>query len=208
MQRCVRLFTLACLWMAAAGVGPRLQAAQTARLVLAPAPAGLLAETRDRPTVAPGPDQAAVVGRLSPQGFAIQAVEHLSLQGPDGAPIPFLVERGSLSGEWEIESLRIAFLLPADRAQPGTACRVVWGPDVTGRGQTVDAFRVDPEAVDRVLTFRVEAGPPAGEAESVATIEVRADSYADYYGLWYLLPIGTVFVLLTVRKIRARDRTA
>jgi hypothetical protein len=117
-----------------------------------------------------------------------------------GRQLPLVVETSSVFREFEkIVSLRFYFLVPAGEARPGTDTFVLrWGPGVRAENSQVDRIRLDPALTDAYRGLKPAAGAGPGSA---GTITVIADSSADYHFLWYLVPIGLIFVLLTVRKL-------
>ncbi|MFH0911732.1 MAG: hypothetical protein V1918_09545 [Planctomycetota bacterium] len=187
-----------------------LSAAEGVLLELVPASEALFDPVGEGECPAPSSGELLVVGRFSTEGFSIRDIGRIALQAPDGRTLPLLIEEESLSGEFgEIQSLRFLFAFPEKEAADALF-RLVWGPDVSAENRLVRRIFLDPAAAGRVREFRrcAEPAAPPGEQASLATIAVRAESYADLYALWYLVPIGLVFVLLIARKMYAHERTS
>jgi len=84
-----------------------------------------------------------------------------------------------------------------------------WGPDVQAENVRVAAFALDAAQPQLYRGFRPQRQAAAGPLDTqVASIEVIADSSAEYHFLWYLLPMGVIFLLLSVRKVRARHSSS
>jgi hypothetical protein len=157
----------------------------------------------------PDPGQVLVCGRFDPPGFYVDDVNQLTVFGPDGRPLPLTVDASSLFVEFDqIVSLRVCFALP-EAVADAADLELRWGPDVRAENLQVPALALDAAQPQLYRGFRIrrQAGAGTGDTQ-VASIEVIADSSAEYHFLWYLLPMGVIFVLLTIRKIRARHPTA
>lgn len=142
-----------------------------------------------------------VFGRLSDFGFAIENPEHLTVLDGENNPLPLTVETSTAFREFgEIIALTFAFELDARTLAKGQP-RAEWGPDVRGVIRPVDALSFPTNAASRLHGFAPDAGDAAPSAAAqFATIEIIADSNADSYFLWYLLPMAVIFVLLIIRK--------
>ena len=130
-----------------------------------------------------------------------------SIPRPSGEQVALIVESGSVWRDLEeIVSVRFAFVVAEGDVDCLTPLRIVWGPRVRGAFAEVDRLRPDPSVRER---FRSAAWASATDAEddgsSIASIEVVVDSRASYDFFYYLLPMALLFVLLSVRKIKARD---
>ena len=139
--------------------------------------------------------------------FGVGDISQITLLAPDGRPLPLLIESASIFNEFgKIAALRFCCRLSEAESRPGQGTFVLrWGPDVRAGNSQVDRFAFDPARKDLYRSLRPRSA--AGAGSSVATIEVIADSTAEYHFLWYLLPMALILVLLTVRKMQARDQT-
>lgn len=194
----------------AAGVGPQAMAAQSVSLDLLPASEALFqSETEGaKPNVNPEEGQVAVVGSFSPPAFEVEDINQVAVVDPDGNLLALQVDSELVMVEFSdrIVSLYFCFFVRAGDVKPGgTPFVVKWGPDVKAQNVSVDRLVLDERRRERYRSFRVRADGP-GDAHT-STIIVIADSSAEYHFLWYLLPMALIFVLLTIRKIRARDST-
>jgi len=146
----------------------------------------------------------AVYGRIAGPDFAVAQLEQVAVATAAGEPVPMLVDDASKFVEFdEIVGFWCCLLLPADQAEPGTILTLRWGEDVAGKTTPVEALRFAMEDLGRVRGFRVEAGPAnSGDQAAMTSVRVIADSTADYHFLWYLLPMGALFTLLTIRRLR------
>jgi hypothetical protein len=143
-----------------------------------------------------------VAGRVALPDFSIATPAQLRLEEAGGRPIPLVVESGTLYREFgEIVGLRIAFEFDPASLAKGLP-RLVWGPECNASNRLEATLLFTPEAAGRVrpFTLQAEAASAADEAAQFVTIEIIADSKADRYYLWYLLPMGLIFTLLIVRK--------
>ncbi len=150
-----------------------------------------------------------VFGRLDHAGFYIEDIGNLAVETPERGRIPVFIDSSSILLEFDgIVSLLAAFEISEQEAQSGgSAFRITWGELVQASNTVVERIRIDGENRSSYREFRWQealASEAGGEAP-FSTITVIADSTAEYHFLWYLLPMGLVFVLLTIRKIRARD---
>ena len=166
------------------------------------APEGAAANAR------PDDGDVLIFGRLDHPDFRVDDLSQLAVVAPDGRRLPLHIDESSVFVEFDsIVSVEFFFLVePAEAVPGGEPFKAVWGPGVRSENQKVPSIALDPATRDRVLQFvwrRDRDDAPAGT--SVATIEVIADSTAEYYFLLYLLPMALIFILLTIRKIRARD---
>ena len=142
-----------------------------------------------------------VFGRLSDFGFTIENPEHLTVLDGENNPLPLTVETGTAFREFgEIIALTFAFELDARTLAKGQP-RAEWGPEVRGTVRQVESLSFPTNAASRLHAFTPDAGNAVpADAAQFATIEIIADSNADKYFLWYLLPMAVIFVLLIIRK--------
>lgn len=143
-----------------------------------------------------------VVGRVALPGFAVAGPNQIRLEEAGGRPIPLVVESGTFYREFgDIAGLRIAFEFDPASLANGLP-RLVWGPEVSVSNRVETAIWFAPEAAGRVRSFTLQEATATAEDEAAqfATIEIIADSNADHYYLWYLLPMGMIFTLLLIRK--------
>lgn len=181
------------------------QAAESGRLPLTlqdADPAAATALVAASPTVTPSaPADLIVVGVVRDRAFALAEPGHLRVVDAAGAPVPCWVEASSLLREFgEIYSARIAFALSPAAAAAG-APAVEWGPALAGGATVVEQLAVAESDVPRIRFFTPGAAA-AGAADDTqfATVEIIADSQADKYYLWYLVPLAALTVLLVARK--------
>jgi hypothetical protein len=182
-------------------------AERTRILVLAEAREDLFAGEEGEPNLSPRAGQVAVVCRFDAAEFRIRSLDQVAVLAPSGEAVPLIVESASV---WEemgfIVSVRLAFFVDEGDADCRTPLRIVWGPGVKGEFTEIEALRPDASARKRIrsATWALPEDT-AGDDSSIASVEIVADSKADYDSLYYLLPMALLFVLLTVRKIKARD---
>ena len=196
------VFLAVLILVLAASVG---RGAETVRLEVLPVPDAMAPSDAEAEVLKPEPGQVLVCGRFDSPDFYVDDVSQLTVIGPEGLPLPLTIDGSSLFVEFDqIVSLRFCF--PLAESQVDSADLVLrWGPDVRAGNVRVDALALDAAQPQLYRGFRPEQQADAGPVDSqVASIEVIADSSAEYHFLWYLLPMGVLFVLLTVRKIRAR----
>jgi len=206
------VFRALVLWCAV-GVAPLYAAGSAELVVRSPAP-GFFDEAAagDGATVVPEAGRVAVVGSVDYPGFSIEDTSHVTVVGPGGGELPLQIEKESITRDFDrIVALRCCFVVDESELSGG-GFRLVWGSEVSARNRLVDRIKPDAGHRDAYREFvRVAAPPSADAGTSIATVEVVADSTAEYHFLWYLLPIAVIFVLLTFRKLHARhsgDRTA
>ena len=154
-------------------------------------------------TLAHEPGTRIVLGNFTQADFAVERPDQLRLDDSAGKPIPLIVDASGTAREFaKIVAVRLAFRIPADSA-PGTTFTLRWGDDVKGQVRELRNLALAPEAAGNWAGFRwrtADGAKPAGDL-SVASVEIVADSNANYYSLWYLLPMALLFMLLTVRKM-------
>lgn len=186
------------------------QGAESARLEIIPAPEGLLEPGPAAEPLRPEPGQVLVCGRFDAPDFYVDDLSQLTVLGADGRPLPLTIDSGSVFVEFDqVVSLRFCF--PLDEAEADSGAPVVfrWGPDVHADNAQADAFALDAAQPQLYRGFRHQRQAAAGSVDTqVASIEVIADSTAQYHFLWYLLPMGVIFLLLSVRKVRARHSSS
>ncbi len=157
----------------------------------------------DTATVTPAADATWLVhGRLSGAGFAVARPGQVRVTDGAGEPLPLVVETNTLFREFgEIVALTAAFEIDPRTLAAGPP-RIEWGPDVAGEVRPVATITFPPDAGARIRVFAAgdSAAPPSGDASHFATIDIIADSHADSYYLWYLLPMAVIFALLIIRK--------
>ncbi len=190
----------------------RLRAGE-ATLQILPADTAFLAEAAgmgSAAAVAPAPEQVVLAGRFSQAAFSVARLDQVELLGPDGKPLPLVFDESGIAREFDqIVGIRFYALLPAAAViDDGTAvaptCVLRWGDGVKAEMKTVPAFRL-PQDPGKVRSFSWTTGVPAAGnkgsgQDSTASIEIVADSTANYHSLWYLLPMALILSLLAVRK--------
>jgi len=142
-----------------------------------------------------------VYGRLAGSGFAVDRPEQIRAFDGAGNPVRLTVETKTAFREFgEIIALTVAFELDP-RTLVGGPPRFEWGEDVHADPHAVAALSFPPQAASRIRVFAPDAGEAAPDAaQQFATIDIIADSHADRYYLWYLLPMAVIFALLIARK--------
>lgn len=142
-----------------------------------------------------------VFGRLTGFDFAVENPENLRVLDGAGNMLPLTVETNTVFREFgEIIAVTLAFELDPRTLAKGNPS-AEWGPEVQGNISLVDAISFPENAFKQIQAFTPDAGGSStAEATQFATIEIIADSQADKYYLWYLLPMGVIFVLLLIRK--------
>lgn len=181
------------------GLAERADAASVSLQIGEPGvPPGLA--VRDRPdSIRPSqPETWLVVGRLSMPDLSVADADHVRLQDAEGRVIPLIVESNTLYREFgEIIGMRVAFEFDP-RALSGGLPLLSYGPESAATNRLVPEIAVPPDAAGRIRSFTVSAG--GTDQPRFATIEIIADSQADTYYLWYLLPMVVIFALLIIRK--------
>ena len=151
-----------------------------------------------------------VIGRFNHPGFSVASIDQVTVAAAGGAPFPLTVEGTSLVEEFgKIVSAKLAFDIDKETlAATGGELLILWGPGVTGSITLVDRIAPAADGAAAYLTFNWErgrgrAGGAGGGEDSTSNIEIIADSSADLYFLWYLLPMGLILALLAIRKAAA-----
>lgn len=182
------------------------RAAESVEMEIAPAGDELFGDLPpDAQPTLPPPGQCLVIGRYSQ--FTINELSQVTVVAPDGRQVPLTVESASVFREFgHIAALRFCFSISRAEANPGNGGFTLrWGPGVRAANREVPELAPDPARRGDYRSLRLKA------AGRFATLGVFADSTADYYFLWYLLPMALVFALLILGKVRARgsgDATA
>jgi len=183
------------------------------RLELVPVRESAFAVDGGQPNAAAGPGRLLVYGRFDDPRLSIESIDRITVIAPDGRQVPLTVDGGSLFFEFDrIVSVEFFFLVDAEQLLPAAEPLVLkWGEDVRAENAKVERIVLDANVRERIRAFRWGTGSAGLPPESrIASIEVIADSSAEYHFLWYLLPMALIFLLLTIRKIRAShspDRT-
>jgi hypothetical protein len=151
-------------------------------------------------------DTLTVVGRFAKNTFFIPAISKVTVYDAKSRQIQLRIESSSVYREFEdedITQIRFAFDIGRDALAAGPP-RLEWGEDVAANNVLVDEILIDAGSRDRYRTFAwEERASGEGYNPQVAELEVIVDPKADYYYLWYLLPMAVVFVLLALRKVHA-----
>ncbi len=198
----LRALALALALLGAAG--PAALAAASLELELAPAGDELFTAGDDgagSPAFpAPEPGKCLVIFRYN--RLSAGDLNKLTITAPDGRELPLFVE--PLFVEFgKIADARMAFVLDAVEATDGRGpFTLKWGPEAAGHNTQVERIPADPARRELYRTLRPRAGAVPPDA-NIASLEVIADSSAEYHFLWYLLPMSLVFALLLVRKFGA-----
>ncbi len=196
---CVLWYAVVCFILLATN---QLPAAESVNLDFLPASEALfLKSPESTPLAFPEKGHVLAAGRFDDGAFAIDTIDQITVVAPGGRQVPLAIDNTSIYREFgQIVSLRFYFSVPLSAlASAGGNYALKWGPDVAAQNKLVAGLALDPARPTAYRTFSWFRG----QEVSVATIKVIADSRADYYSLWYLLPMGLIFVLLTIRKFRA-----
>jgi len=203
------LRTGALLLLSLAACGAVAPCSESVKLKLVPAREELFREEMEAPNAAPGEDQVLVFGRFDDARFRVANTGQITVIAPDGRQVPLTIEKTSVFFEFDrVVSLRFFFAADRKDIEAGAGSfEIRWGPDVKTGNRQVERIALDPGRRDDCREFRwFRPKKTADDPDSqVTTVTVIADSYADYYFMWYLVPMALIFVLLTIRKIRARD---
>lgn len=183
-----------------------LRAATSVELVLT-TPADQWFEEKTSAGVAPivtEAGQVAVIGLVDYTGFAAKDISRVTVLAPDGQKLKLIIEQESITWDFdEIVAFRCYFIVKTSSL--GDRFQLAWGPEITAENKTVPQLLLDPSNRQNYRQFiRKKTAAQTGAETSVASIEIIADSTAEYHFLWYLLPIAVIFALLTMRKIHAR----
>ncbi len=139
------------------------------------------------------------IGNFNEPSFSIPTLDNITVRDSAGNMIPLKIEESSLVEEFGATvSLWLSFDIPADVISKDKALTLEWGNEVSAKNTRVKNIKADPSSVASYRTFTWRK---KNDRASFATIEVIADSNADYYFLWYLLPMLLIFIVLTIRKM-------
>ncbi len=163
-------------------------------------------ESREKPNCVARKGMLLVLGRFSGSGFAIEKISQLRLLGPGDQVIPLTIDesrlwRDALEGN-KITSLDFCFEALAEQLQTTPEkFRFQWGEDIDVKNHLLPRIIPDSSARQNCREFvPAVAETSSGLDSQNAELIIIADTSADYYFLWYLVPMGTIFVLLTIRK--------
>jgi hypothetical protein len=185
---------------------PAISAEQSVSLIFSPLSSEWQAD--DKSAIIPPDNMVAVLGRFNDAEFSVDSVNRITVISPDNKPVPLVIDESSIFRNLgRIVSLSFYFLVAEQAAQDTDSLYTLcWGADVQADNAVVPGIAVNAEMPGKYLEFQWrQEGEPSDSDISSATIEVIADSYANYYSLWYLLPMLLIFVLLTVRKLRGKE---
>ena len=130
---------------------------------------------------------------------------NIAVKNGTGKTVDLTIESDSIVEEFgEMISVRFAFVArPSELASDGWT--IEWGDDLQNEWKETRSFVLSSDRASDYREGRFDTqGGPKGET-SATEIEIIADSSADYYSLWYLLPMAVIICVLTVRKLRARQ---
>ena len=142
-----------------------------------------------------------VIGTIRDKTFSVASAGNLRVVDAAGRNLPVWIETSTVIREFdEITSARMAFALsPAAAAAGGVS--VEWGADIQTTPVAVERLTIGDADQSRVRSFAVGAAGAAKNDAQFATVEIIADSHADQYYLWYLVPMLGVIGLLIARKL-------
>lgn len=156
------------------------------------------------PTVVPDTGEVIVVGEFTSKDFKFKDINNVGIK-QNGALVPLFVEKKSLFDEFgDGVYVSFRFYFKATEADiDKSRYQLVWGEDVQAKNELAEAITLDP---GKPSGYR-EASFSTAKGGTTASIEIVADSNAELYFLWYLLPMALILAILTVRKLRAGDAT-
>jgi len=145
-----------------------------------------------------------VWGRFQPPELSLTSLDQIGASDGFGRPLPLLIETDTLAREFgEIVGLTVAFELDPASLDAGPP-RIEWGNTLARSNQTVARLSFPPDSNTRLRHFSLPPPESSTDQTQLATIAIIADSHADYYFWWYLLPMAVVFVLLALNKAWTR----
>lgn len=145
-----------------------------------------------------------VYGRFQPPHLSVGSLDRIGATDGLGRPLPLVIETNTLTREFgEIVGLTFALELPPESLDAGPL-RIEWGNALQRSNPTVARLSFSPVSAQKVRRFSLTRSEPSGEETRLGTISIIADSRADYYFWWYLLPMAVVFALLAINKIWTR----
>ena len=145
-------------------------------------------------------------GIFNDSSFSVGNLHNLAVTDNEDQAVPVYACRKSTVSEFgKIISVRIIFpVTSAGKPVKELSYKISWDPSVSNSlVSIIDNWSVAAESSTRYLSFQWTQSPPDAADGQLASIEIIADSKANYYSLWYLLPMALIFILLTVRKITA-----
>lgn len=144
-----------------------------------------------------------VIGLINMPSFSIAQIGNVTVRDARSRQIQLVVDSLSIYREFDdINQMRVAFQISEEALAAGSPT-LVWGPDITADNIEIDRILVDGTSRERYRTFSwEECAGGVNQNSQVATIEVVVDDTADLYYLWYLLPMGLIFLLLALRRLR------
>jgi len=164
---------------------------------------GMEIQKGDDPFLAEANNTFLVIGTINYPSFSASGFHRLMAYDVSGQPLSLLIDRSSVYSEFEdgtINSMRIAILIDYPTFQSGSV-RLTWGESLNAPNKVVDQIKIYENSLDRYRTFAWESKPQQENTDSyAASLEIIVDDQADIYYLWYLLPLGILFILLIVRK--------
>ncbi|MBN1257579.1 MAG: hypothetical protein JXA52_07725 [Planctomycetes bacterium] len=141
--------------------------------------------------------------------FAIADLKQVTLLDQENKPLPLTIESSTIFKEFdEISELTFCCIVPAESVSEDSRFVLQWGEDIEGENATIEKIILNPQARNRYRRLRLatDDAAAASSAGSLGTIMVIADKNADFYFLWYLLPIACILVLLLIGKARSHKR--
>ena len=176
--------------------------ADQVEMVVSPfdAPASSQAMQRYEPLpLAPG--EVGLFGTIDPVGFVVTDIRQVTLLDPAGEPVALLIDADSLLEEFgEIVAMRFAAVAPADRVSSDAPFVLQWGPDIDADNTLAPKYLPEPGKLSRYRKLAPPT-PDTTNETSLATLRIIADSQADWYFLWYLVPLVGIVVLVILQAI-------
>lgn len=175
-------------------------------LIIKPASEELVSSAKEGsdPLLADSIHQRLVVGLVNFPSFAVQNIQNITLDDPEGKVVPLLIDKSSLYSEFNdttINSMRIAFLTDEQTIKKGSF-RLVWGSEIKAENKEVGQITICASSKDAYREFQWEEQPQKdGLSNYSASLDVIVDDKADTYYLWYLLPVALIFGMLIVRRL-------
>ncbi|MDZ7816458.1 MAG: hypothetical protein U5N86_10815 [Planctomycetota bacterium] len=149
-----------------------------------------------------------VLCTFNDSSFAVASVDDFAVFSPEGERIPLVIDESNVLEEFgDIYSIRFVFFINRSAIDSALPHTVKWGEGIEGENTLLGEFSLAQDVMKMYRECTWVAGVAEGADSSVATIEVIVDESADYYSLWYLLPMALLFIVLTIRKLKASDLT-
>ncbi|HOK04068.1 MAG TPA: hypothetical protein P5270_00965 [Victivallales bacterium] len=142
-----------------------------------------------------------IAGVFNKNGFSIPEIKNLTVEDINGKKFPLVISQNDIVTEFgEIVSLWFYFDISKKYIDDGGTLFLLYGKDINSENNTSLEFAIKPEDKEFLKTFSWKDLKQADQTANLASIEVIADSKADYFFLWYLLPMAVILIILSFRK--------